>query len=156
MEYIIRRATTEDVPQIKTLFVQMLQAIYQKEDVPSYPDGYLETYFISSKYNQIYVADLEGEIMAYLSVECHFEKENFLYLDDFSVAPKYRRKGIGTALVSCAHNYARQLCIDKVYLHVEASNTSALSLYKKMGYQVFQLENGRVKMLKSVAKKNIE
>lgn len=150
MEYIIRQATTEDIPQIKLLFAEMLKAVYQKQEVGGYPDGYLENKFLSPTYNQIYVADLQGEIIAYLSVECHFERENFLYLDDISVAPQYRRSGIGTALISCAHNYARQLYINKVYLHVEAANMPALSLYKQLGYEVFQLENGRVKMLKKL------
>lgn len=60
--------------------------------------------------------------------------------------PNYRRKGLGTKLLECAIEHARIVNkIEKVELEVFESNSCAINLYKKFG---FQLEGLREKSRK--------
>ena len=54
----------------------------------------------------------------------------------------------GTALVKRAEEYAGELGLTDVELHVEKSNASALRLYEKLGYRIADEEESRFKMTK--------
>lgn len=51
------------------------------------------------------------------------------------VAASYRRRGIGTALMTAAEDWARVAGVDKLELHVFPHNMPALSMYEKLGYE---------------------
>lgn len=51
------------------------------------------------------------------------------------VAPEYRRRGVGTALVSHAEDWARQQGYRKLSLHVFCSSAAGRELYRQMDYQ---------------------
>ena len=58
------------------------------------------------------------------------------YLSTLCVAPEYRQRGIGRALVLCLECLTR-VCwkpYSRVYLHVDPDNTAAVQLYEKVGY----------------------
>lgn len=93
------------------------------------------------------VAEADGVIVGY--VMCRIER-NFssLSLRPFSIAkkghiisiavlPEYRNKGVGSALVeealeAMSAHYGAEHC----YLEVRVSNTGALNLYRKIGFEV--------------------
>ena len=105
MNYRIRAAVRTDEGRIRELFLEMLRTIYRTEDVKGYPDGYLDRFWSGSK-DRIYVADVGGEAVGFLSVEVHHDPVDHLYLDDFSVTAACRNKGIGSALLRAAEAYA--------------------------------------------------
>lgn len=144
MNYIIRQAVPADKPYIEKLFAEMLRSIYNTDDTEEYEAGYLDKFFGGSA-DRIFVAVVNGETAAYISVEAYPEH---IYLDDFSVSEKYRKIGIGTALVKRAEEYAGELGLTDVELHVEKSNASALRLYEKLGYRIADEEESRFKMTK--------
>lgn len=57
-------------------------------------------------------------------------------MSNLAVGKKFRRKGLAEDLVQAAELLARkEWGFEEVYLYVEKSNTSAVKLYKKLGYR---------------------
>lgn len=61
------------------------------------------------------------------------------YILGLYVMPEHRRRGIATALLRLAQDWARQRGDRKIGLQVFANNTAALALYRKLGYQTHSL-----------------
>lgn len=55
-------------------------------------------------------------------------------LVDIAVLPEYRGQGRANALMDFMHKRCIGLGIKEIFLEVRASNTPAISLYKKQGY----------------------
>ncbi|MGB3656288.1 MAG: GNAT family N-acetyltransferase [Rivularia sp. (in: cyanobacteria)] len=55
------------------------------------------------------------------------------------VTPKHRRKGIGTALMQYAENWAKERGDIQIALQVFQTNTPAINLYNQLGYQTQSL-----------------
>ncbi|MGF1536482.1 MAG: GNAT family N-acetyltransferase [Elainellaceae cyanobacterium] len=51
------------------------------------------------------------------------------------VVPEYRRRGVGTALVTRAESWAKRQGYHKLSLHVFCSSTAGCELYRQMNYQ---------------------
>lgn len=147
VEWTTRKAVKEDESRIKNLFVEMLQAIHSTQNVHGYEDGYLDKFF-GDRDDWICVAEVNGCVIAYLSIEVHREQEEFIYLDDLSVSEHYRSNGIGTDLIKIAEKFAQDIGIPTVILHVEKSNRSAFKLYRRLGYSIMGEEGTRFKMVK--------
>ncbi len=147
MDYTLRQAAPGDRPAIEALFLQMLQTIYQKQDVRGYEDGYLDRFFSGSG-DVIFVAQAGQDTVAFLSVEHHREAVEYLYFDDFCVDAAHRGKGLGTALVAMAEQHAGQLGVKLLVLHVEKTNTAALRLYRRLGFVPDEEKGTRLRMLK--------
>lgn len=128
-----RKAVKEDFDAINALFCEMLCTIYNKESAEGYKTGDLDYYFAGGE-DFICVAETEGRIVGFLSVEVHREEFDYLYYDDFSVSREYRSNGIGAELVQRAEDYAKALGIEKICLHVEKENTRAFRFYEKHGF----------------------
>lgn len=147
MEWKIRKAVKEDEAKIKELFIEMLQTIYANQSVEGYEEGYLNRFF-NDQEDWICVAEANGSVVAYLSIEVHHEQENFIYLDDLSVSEKYRCKGIGTKLIKTAEKFAEETDISTIVFHVDKSNKSAFKLYERLGYSIMNDEGTRFRMIK--------
>ena len=148
MNYVLRKATSADAIRIEKLFVEMLKAIYHTDDIGGYEDGYLDKFF-SDKEDWICVAEYDNDVVAFLSIEVHSD-EDFIYLDDLSVAEGYRNKGIGTTLIHAAEKYAEEIGITKIVFHVEKANKDAYRLYSRLGYSEDADEGSRIRMIKPV------
>ena len=147
MEWKIRKAKKEDENRIKELFLEMLQAIYHRQDVCGYKDGYLDKFF-ENRGDFICVAEANGSVIAYLSIEVHHESEDFIYLDDLSVSEQYRSNGIGTELIKTAQKFAEEIAMPAIALHAEKANTGAIRLYQRLGFSVLSEENTRLLTIK--------
>ena len=55
-------------------------------------------------------------------------------LRNAAVLSRYRRRGVGRALLNQAHRELRQLGVKTVYLEVRAGNVPAIHLYEAAGY----------------------
>ena len=145
----IRTAVPADEGKIRELFLEMLQTIYRTEDVNGYPDGYLDRFWSKSE-DRIYIADVDGETVGFLSVEVHDDPVDHIYLDDFSVTAAYRNKGIGSNLLRTAEGYAEQIGSRAVILHVEKTNPSAICFYERSGYSIFRDDGNRFLLKKDI------
>ena len=146
MELVYRKARISDSKRIAELFGEMLRTIYHTDDVKGYEDGYLDKFF-SGGGDRIYVAELEKEVVAFLSVEVYRE-DGYIYLDDFSVTVACRGRGIGTKLIRLAEDYAKSEGIPAIVLHVEKTNEGARQLYGKLGYRDHEDQGNRILMVK--------
>lgn len=73
-----------------------------------------------------------------------------IHLHNVCVLPAYQQQGFGIAWLKFLNDYALQNNACSIFLEVRASNTTALSLYNKMGYQqiglrkkYYQVKGGR-------------
>ena len=148
MEYKIRTAVPEDEEKIRELFLEMLRTIYHTDDVKGYEEGDLDRFW-SENPDRIYVAE-DSQVIAFLSVEVHHDPVDHIYLDDFSVTAAYRNKGIGSALIRAAEEYAGQIGSRAVLLHVEKANTAAMRFYERFGYSVFRDDGNRFLLKKDI------
>ena len=144
------KAEKKDFPRINELFVEMLQTIYQTDEVAGYPEGALDRFF-AGKDEWISIATDNGQIVAFLSIEVHHEENEFIYLDDFSVTQQYRNRGIGKSMIHIAESYAKEIHIPAICFHVEKSNTAAFRLYDRIGYQVQEDQGSRYLMMKTIS-----
>ena len=150
MEFVYRKAEKSDSGRIAELFEEMLRTIYRTDDVKGYEDGYPDKFF-SGDGDLIYVAELEKEVVAFLSVEMYRE-DGYIYLDDFSVTAACRGNGVGTKLIRLAEEYAESEGIPAIVLHVEKTNEGAHQLYGKLGYRDHEDQGNRILMVRELGK----
>ena len=148
MDYTLRKAKSTDTIGIEKLFIEMLNAVYHTDDAKGYEDGYLDKFF-SDREDWICVAEYEKDIVAFLSIEV-YRDDDYIYLDDLSVAAECRNRGIGTRLIHAAEEYAKEIGITKIVFHVEKTNENAHQLYLRLGYSEYADEGSRILMNKSV------
>ncbi len=150
MEFVYRKAIQADSQRISELFEEMLRTIYHTPEAKGYEDGYLDRFF-SEGGDLIYVAEMEKEVVAFLSIEV-YKEDGYIYLDDFSVTEKCRHQGIGTKLILMAEEYSESMGIPAIVLHVEKTNESAHQLYQKLGYWDNEDQGNRIRMVKELRK----
>ena len=150
MKFVYRKAELSDSKRIAELFIEMLRTIYNTNDVDGYENGYLDKYFSESE-DLIYVAELDKEVVAFLSVEV-YKDDGYVYLDDLSVTEKCRNEGIGTKLISMAEDYCKSIGIPVIVFHVEKTNERAHKLYQNLGYLDNEDQGSRMRMVKELKK----
>jgi ribosomal-protein-alanine N-acetyltransferase len=80
--------------------------------------------------NHFFVCDSEGRIAGYIGLSIAADEG---YILNVAVLPEYRRKGIGEALVRYVITGFGDLAF--VTLEVRPSNTAAVALYQKLGFE---------------------
>lgn len=74
--------------------------------------------------------DQRGEVLAKSEVG----SDGVAYMGNLAVEPEFRRLGVASALVTEACRRANVLWRRCIWLHVEADNVAAMSLYRKLGF----------------------
>ncbi len=107
------------------------------------PENYPE-YFFRSLYNNcpdgFLVAIVEDKVIGYIMCRLEvsyslFKKIKWAHIVSIAVDERYRRKGVGTALIKgVIKNLADK--VDGFYLEVRVSNKPAINLYEKMGFEI--------------------
>lgn len=100
----------------------------------------LKASIVNSSHNQssqIFVAETDGELVGLALCRCHPppERDTILQLD-LGVDVGHRRRGIGSALVHHAIDWARKTEIHRIQLSVVADNGPAVALYLKHGFEI--------------------
>lgn len=65
-----------------------------------------------------------------------FKRRHFGYISVVAVRPGFRRKGIATALILEAIRYLHSLGLSKIQIRVDVTNTPAIQVYKKLGFEI--------------------
>ena len=86
--------------------------------------------------NDFLVAEVGGKIVGFISVMDSGADSRIM---SFAVKKEYRRKGIGSILLDSAINRSRERGKLRVVLEVRISNTIAINLYKKRGFEIVSL-----------------
>jgi len=89
-----------------------------------------------SPHAAVFVAEAGGEVVGRLSVarDSHPASNHVADLG-LMVAPGYRRRGIGRALLSRAVQWGQDVGIEKLELHVFPYNEPAIRLYEQFGFE---------------------
>jgi ribosomal protein S18 acetylase RimI-like enzyme len=74
--------------------------------------------------------------MVYLSLLDQSTGRRELYVADVAVAPQFRRRGVGQALMRHAEEMARAWDKRALVLDVSTGNEAACRLYEQLGYEV--------------------
>jgi ribosomal protein S18 acetylase RimI-like enzyme len=69
-------------------------------------------------------------------------------LEDLIIQSKYRKQGIGRALVATAEKWAGERKLKRIQLLMESENEDALAFYFKMGWQGTRLICKRKKLIR--------
>ncbi len=64
-----------------------------------------------------------------------FRCREFAHLVNLAVHPKYRRMGIGTALLSAARGWTADQGLNSIQLKVYSANDSAVKFYRREGFK---------------------
>ena len=88
-----------------------------------------------------YIAEIERTIVGYAVLLTerawkHWSKNRTAHLLNLAVHPMHRRQGIGTLLMKRILNDLKTLKISEIYLEVRASNSKAIALYSKLGFEI--------------------
>lgn len=134
-EYTIRRCTFDDLGSVININLKTL------------PEHYTD-YFFESLLREIpeafLVAEANGVVVGYIMCKFEFGFSNFRKLGfvkkghvvSVAILPEHRGKRIGEALMIEGINGVSSRKGDEIYLEVRTSNIPAISLYKKLGFQI--------------------
>jgi RimJ/RimL family protein N-acetyltransferase len=92
--------------------------------------------FVASESARIFLAEAGSELIGHLGIESHRGVADL----GMMVAAGWRGRGVGTALLDAAIEWARESGDHKVVLQVWPHNTPAQALYRKSGF----VEEGRL------------
>ena len=86
-----------------------------------------------------WVYEVGGEIIGHLVLMKAVDEAHLL---NITIAPAWRRQGLGRVLLKHAMDAARELHAKALYLEVRPSNRAAIGLYEKTGFEAFALRKG--------------
>lgn len=95
---------------------------------------------ISHPTTHILVAKDEDKIIGMITLcgNPQVEGNVKIWIEDFVVEEKYRKKGIGTALIQAAHKQAKRSGFKNAVLTSRPSRVVANQYYKKLGYKEYE------------------
>ena len=86
---------------------------------------------LASGISKLFVYEADQKIIGYAVVTVIFDEAR---LDNLAVSSRHRKKGIGKRLATYILQYLKNIGIHKVTLEVRKSNTSAINLYRSLGF----------------------
>jgi [ribosomal protein S18]-alanine N-acetyltransferase len=124
MKLIIRKMTLEDVPNVIELD--------QKSFSLPWPERSFRFELTVNPASRCWVAELEGKIVGMIVVWLILEEA---HVATIATHPDFRRKGIGTKLLSYTLRHLIDEGARSSFLEVRESNFSAQEMYRKFGYE---------------------
>ena len=86
-----------------------------------------------------WVYEVGGEIIGHVVLMTILDEAHLL---NITIAPIWRRQGLGRILLEHAMDAARKQFSRELFLEVRPSNRAAIELYEKMGFEAFALRKG--------------
>jgi GNAT superfamily N-acetyltransferase len=135
MKYTIRMAAATDSNEILKLIKEL--AVFEKQ-----PDAVIlsEEELVKSAFSEnpwvfVYVAEMENKVVGMALYYYGFStwKGRSLHLEDLIVNEKYRKLGIGKALMNQVLQIAKTEKVERMSWEVLDWNTPAVEFYKSLG-----------------------
>jgi ribosomal protein S18 acetylase RimI-like enzyme len=94
----------------------------------------------SSSHSCLFVAEIDGEIVGFLSGELRegspaFSPKTWAAIEDIYVVPELRSRGMGRALFEACRGWAEEKGATGVSLQVAAGNRRAREFYERLGFR---------------------
>lgn len=95
----------------------------------------------------ILVAEFDGRIIGVLTLTREsFRKNYHVAVLGIAIRNGFRHVGIGTELMNASFEWARENGIEKICLEVFSTNNNAISLYRKLGFEVEGIKKKQFKI----------
>jgi len=88
-----------------------------------------------ARWERGWVAVIDGAIRGFATVQ-HEPWHQRLNLWFLYIAPAYRRRGVGRALLACVEQHAREAKATHVWLETSNVNVPGVHAYNRLGYQL--------------------
>ena len=158
MDYEIRLTRTEDIPGIVNLYAEATKLMHRLSpagfgerlrepiDVKKEQESFSQA--LADEGTVILVAEKDGEIAGFVMgvVEYHVDDlvdAPYLTVQYICVDERFRRTGMGKALMQEVERWAVSKGITNLDLMVLDTNTPAQSLFRKMGYVPLDIRMGK-------------
>lgn len=133
MKFTVRRLESKDA----AIAVELVKTFASKNVSLEYLQK-----FLSNPANYLIVAEVENKLAGFLLAHRleRLKQDSFkLFIYEIDVDEKFRRKGIGTALIEFAKNIVRREKMMNAFVFTNYSNKGAVEFYKSTGAKI---ENG--------------
>ena len=122
MEVLIRNAVPDDLDALEELEKECFSLPWTREQLQGeLPDGR----------HEFLTAEVNGEVVGYIGMMSVLDEG---YISNVAVSPRFRRSGIGRALVAEMMRRARYRELSFVTLEVREHNDGAIALYSEAGF----------------------
>ena len=144
MEYIIRKATFDDLEELRELYLALEEdgVRYQPEHfvIGERTDEFFKSIFDSDN-QDILVADIDGKAIGFVHVMILEQKkvsclkpQSVVYLQDLCVREDMRSKGIGATLIRASKDYGKEHNVDFIRTQVFPGNVDGMRFYERNGF----------------------
>lgn len=134
-EFDVRPASDSDRTQLAVMFAAVAE---ERDGIASEPPVDVEARAASWKLEGSFVAVADDQVIGSINVEA--SRHGFGEIG-MAVARPWRGRGVGSALMETAIEWAREQGLHKLTLSVFAHNTAAIALYHKVGFVEEGLRN---------------
>jgi ribosomal protein S18 acetylase RimI-like enzyme len=154
--FVIRRATTADLPALGTLGASLLRTHYdfdpQRFMAPRGDPVSGYGWFLGTQLKEedvaVFVAEQLGKVIGYVYAGMEPQswkelRERAGFIHDVVVAPEARRTGVASALVEAASEWLRSVGAPRVMLWTAEKNDSAQRLFTRLGFRKTMIEMTR-------------
>ena len=135
----VRKVTDADINQVVSINYTCL------------PENYAPSFFVDLYQrfpNTFYVCEVDGRVVGYIMCRIEFGRSEFEefslirkgHIVSIAVLPEYRRRGFGTSLLKAALSGMVEYGAREAFLEVRVSNTPAIGLYRKLGFEIRRVE----------------
>jgi len=145
----IREATLEDYPRLHDVLTSTLHFhaqdqpdVFRQDGTPP-PLREVVAALLEEGRGVVFIAENGGAVVGFLTIRRVQADQPFQVprrhgaIDHVGVAPAWRCRGIGRALLTKAHDWARAEGLSRVQLNVWEFNRGAIALYESLGYTTF-------------------
>ena len=138
MDFEIRNANTEDMPQVLHLIKELAHFEKEPNEVEVTVEELQNDGFNESPAFKCFVAEVNSNIKGIALVYNRYStwKGKALHLEDLIVSESMRGSGIGTALLNEVVKYGNELGVKRINWEVLDWNKTAITFYEKKGAQV--------------------
>ena len=133
MKIVIRKGLKKDLPSVLRLIKELADYENSLEKVKITLEDLENDGFGDHPYYSFLVAENENEIigLSFYFIRYSTWKGKSLFLEDFVISKKYRKKGIGSLLFEETMSICKNLNLNGMTWQVLDWNDSAISFYKK-------------------------
>lgn len=145
MKFTVRKAVLADCHRILPLQTQISKLHFEgrpdifKDEVRTYTEEQFQKWLDSPTHVPL-IAEVDGEVAGYAFswvIQCRdhptYKDFDSFYIDDICVLEKFRRHGIGRALMVCCVEEAAKRRCKNVELGVWSFNKDAIAFYESCG-----------------------